>query len=31
MDAFYLGIGIVFFAAAWGLVWAFGHLQGARQ
>ena len=31
MDAFYIGTVAVFFAIAWGLVWAFSHLQGERQ
>jgi hypothetical protein len=31
MDAMYLGIGAVFFAAAWGLVWALGRLQKGKQ
>ena len=31
MDAVFIGIGSVFFAVAWGLVWAFSRLQGGKQ
>jgi hypothetical protein len=31
MDVVCIGIGAAFFAIAWGLVWAFSHLQGERQ
>ena len=31
MDALYLGIGLVFFTAAWGVVVAIAHLQGGKH
>lgn len=31
MDVASIGIGTAFFAMAWGLVWALGHLQGEKQ
>ena len=30
-DAMYLGIGVVFFVAAWGVVKALAHLQGGKH
>jgi hypothetical protein len=31
MDAVFIGIALVFFAAAWALVWAFGRLGGKQS
>ena len=31
MDAVSLGTGAAFFLVAWGLIWAFGHLQRGKQ
>ena len=31
LDATCVGIVAAFFAIAWSLVWALGHLQGERQ
>jgi len=30
MDMYYIGLGLVFFAASWVLVKFFGHIQGGK-